>query len=78
VVAAQYQGELVVANASEDTALSLDGAAVDMWQAVLAHGSVEGAVQELARAFDAPATQLAADTREFVDALVRRGLLEHR
>lgn len=75
VLAARFDDAVVVARPSWRDALALDGSAADMWEALLDHGTVHGAVEALTRRYDVAEGELAADVQAFVTALEDVGAL---
>ena len=72
---AEVDGQILVAEASTDTCVVLDGVAADFWTALLTHGTVPDAEQALLSRFDVSQNTLAADLRDFVETSIGRGLL---
>ena len=74
---AEEDGRVLVAEASTDACVVLDGPAADFWSALLEHGTVAAARRVLLSRFDASRDTLAADLRDFVATAVGRNLLHH-
>lgn len=72
---ANLEGQILVAEASTDACVVLDGVAADFWTSLLAHGAVPDAEQALLSQYDTSRERLAADLRDFVQTAVGRDLL---
>jgi len=76
VMVREVGGESVVLDLKTERYLGLDEVATSMWQALTAAESVEAAYEVLAANFDVEREQLRRDVDDFVQELVKLGLIE--
>lgn len=76
VMVREVGGESVVLDLKTERYLGLDDVATSMWQAVTAADSVQAAYEQLAGSFDVEGEQLRSDLDNFVQELLRLGLVE--
>lgn len=75
VVAADLEDELLLGDLEQGESYALDGTAADFWRAVVRHGALDSAAEDLAEIYDAEPSILRADLEAFADALAQKGLL---
>jgi len=78
VMVREVGGEIVVLDLKTEKYLCLDEVATSMWQALTAAESVEAAYEVLAAEFDVEGEQLRRDLDEFIQELIKLGLIEVR
>ena len=78
VMVREVGGEIVVLDLKTEKYLGLDEVATSMWQALTAAESVEAAYEVLAAEFDVEGEQLRRDLDEFIQELIKLGLIEVR
>lgn len=76
VMVRQVGSEAVVLDLKTEKYLGLDEVATSMWQALTNSESVEAAYQILAADFDVEGVQLRRDLDDFVQELLKLGLIE--
>ena len=76
VLAARFEGRLVLGAAHWSGCLTLEGTAASMWEALVTHGSAQAATAALAHTYDVEPERLEADLVGFTEALMQRGALE--
>lgn len=62
-------------NSERAACFRLDGAAADMWEGLMMHGSIDGVVEALAGGYEVDAQVLRHDLEGFVESLMVNGLL---
>jgi len=68
-------GESVLLNLDSESYFGLDDVGTAMWQALTTESSVEGAFGTLRAAYDVEPGQLRQDLADFIDSLVKAGLI---
>jgi hypothetical protein len=76
VMIREVGGESVVLDLKTEKYLGLDDVATSMWQALTTADSVEGAYKALAANFDVEGDQLRRDLDDFVQELIKLGLID--
>jgi hypothetical protein len=74
----QVGDEAVLLQLKTEQYLGLDPVSTRIWQALTAGGTVQAAYDSLLAEFDVDAERLRADLDEFVQELLRFGLVEQR
>jgi hypothetical protein len=74
-VFAEVEGEVVVASVDSARAVTLPGVAGDMWRALIRHGTVGGAADELLRRYEVSAGSLRRDLGNLLRQLLEEGYL---
>ncbi len=72
----RVQDAVAVTDLVSGEAYRLADTAMAMWQAVVAHGTVNGALQALMDQYDVDARVVESDLRAFIDRLLNTGLLQ--
>ncbi len=75
VLAAHYEGCLVLGAAQWPSCLTLEGTAASMWDALVKHGGAQAAAAALSQTYDVEPARLEADLETFTAALAQRGAL---
>ena len=75
-LAADLEGELIVANTTDGSSFALEGVAADLWRAIVATGTRDDAIRTVTSTYDADTQSLRATLDPFIDELLTRGLLE--
>ena len=78
VMVREVGGETVVLDLKTEKYLGLDEIATSMWQALTAAESVEAAYEVLAANYDVEGEQLRRDLDDFIQELIKLGLIEVR
>ncbi len=78
VMVREVGGETVILDLKTEKYLGLDEIATSMWQALTAAESVEAAYEVLAANYDVEGEQLRRDLDDFIQELVKLGLIEVR
>jgi hypothetical protein len=76
VMVREVGGESVVLDLKTEKYLGLDDVATSMWQALTTAESVEAAYKVLAANFDVEGEQLRHDLDDFVQELIKLGLID--
>ncbi|MDX2161781.1 MAG: PqqD family protein [bacterium] len=71
----QFGEEAVLLHLETEKYYSLNGTAVDMWRALAAAETLEGAVDSLLTTYDVERAQLEADLNGLVSALQEAGMI---
>jgi hypothetical protein len=75
VLVQELGGETVILDLKTERYLGLDEVGTRMWNLLLSTGSVDSAYNALLEEYDVDATRLTGDLREFVDKLIKHGLV---
>jgi hypothetical protein len=76
ILDAEVGDAVLLTDVETEQMLMLEGTAADMWRAILRHGSIEGALNELHRTYDAERDVLRQDLERFLAAMADRGVLD--
>jgi hypothetical protein len=76
ILDAEVGDAVLVTDTESEQMLTLEGTAADMWRAILHDGSIETALDELHRTYDADRDVLRQDLKRFLAAMADRGVLE--
>ena len=68
-------GDEFLANLESGAVVRLGGTAGDVWRTIVRHGGPDGAAEELARSYEAEASELRNDASKLLDDLRARGFL---
>jgi hypothetical protein len=71
----EIDGEMILVSAGSACSYSLSEVGSLVWRQLDGQRSVEDVAADVARRFEIPPEQALADVREFVDEIVREGLL---
>lgn len=75
VIAADWDGRVVVGHAGSATSYDLDGVAADTWRALSTHGDPEAAARHVASSYGVAVSDVVDDVTAFVAELLAAGLL---
>jgi hypothetical protein len=77
VLFGELEGALVVGDLQAEESFVLDDVGADMWQALVKHGNLAEAANDLLKDYRVDEATLRADLCNFVDDLLSRGLLKN-
>ncbi len=77
VLFGELEGQIIVGDLQAKESFVLSDAGADMWRAVVKHGNVEAAADELLKEYDVDEVTLRADLHGFVNDLLSRGFLQN-
>jgi hypothetical protein len=76
VLFAEIDQRIVICDLAQQKSFTFAGTGSDLWRGIVRHGDIEATVDEVAAGYDAPRETILRDARQFVNALLDRGLLE--
>ena len=71
----ELKGRVLVANLMTREVIAMGGVAADIWRALVRHGEMDAAVDDLAQEYDVSRRELRDDVRSLVEDLAERGFL---
>ena len=78
VIFGMLEEKIIVADIEKDESFVLEGAAADIWKAIIDHGNVSDIMTALSKQYNVDKSSLRTDLHNFVDDLLDRGLLEDK